>query len=223
MTKASNIYSLLSRLPLFQGMSGSEFDTVIARAKLGFSKAETGTTFIKEGERVEGLVFIISGEVDALTSADDKGYVIEERLKVPCVIQPERLFGLSQHYSSTFVAKTDCSLLTITKDDTMKLNATSEVFRLNMLNTLSTTAQKLQVLPWHCKQGSIRQKIFAFTKSHSLRPAGCKTLCIGMVRLGQEIGESRLNVSRELKRLNEEGLIIQYRNKIVFPAIENII
>ena len=37
-----NSYSLLSRLPLFQGMSGAELDYVISRVRLGFSKVDAG-------------------------------------------------------------------------------------------------------------------------------------------------------------------------------------
>ena len=62
-----NPYSLLARLPLFQGMSLSEFDNVIAHVKLGFSKVERGGTVVAEGEVCNGLSFVLQGELDVET------------------------------------------------------------------------------------------------------------------------------------------------------------
>ena len=44
-----------------------------------------------------------------------------------------------------------------------------------------------------------------------------------METLAQDIHESRLNLSRELNSMNEEGLIRLSRGKIEIPALENLI
>ena len=54
-----NPYSLLSRLPLFQGMSSSEFDDVISHVRMGFSKVSANERIFAEGEPVNGLSFIL--------------------------------------------------------------------------------------------------------------------------------------------------------------------
>lgn len=217
-----NSYSLLSRLPLFQGMSGAELDNVISRVRLGFSKVDAGEMIVAEGSLADRLVFVVRGELDSEMFADDRGYSIVESLPVPCVLQPERLFGLTQRYSRNFRATAMCNLLSIDKRDVISLATSSEVFRLNILNILCTMTQKLQHVSWRIKPQGIRQKIFSFVGNRCVRPAGRKVVNIGMVRLGHEIGESRLNVSRELKAMNNEGLIVRKKNTFLIPALEKL-
>lgn len=218
-----NPYVLFSHLPLFQGMSLSEFDDVISRFRLDFSKVKADSNIVDDGQLVDRLYFVLKGDVDVVTFSDDKGYSLVEKMQVPCVLQPERLFGLTQRYSRSFHAETECQLLAIGKADIMLLTSTSEVFRLNVMNLLCTMVQRSQRYPWHSKPRGIRRKIFSFIENRCLRPAGKKILYIGMVRLAQEIGESRQNVSDELNAMHEEGLIKLQRGIITVPALEKLL
>ncbi len=217
-----NPYSLLSRLPLFQGMSSSEFDNVISHVRMGFSKAYANERIFSEGEQVNGLSFILNGIVEMETVADDGSFSVIEEISTPCVIQPERLFGLTQRFSHNFSAKTDCQLLTISKDEVMRLTTESMVFRLNMMNIICTQAQTAMHLPWQHKHEDITKKITAFIRNHCLRPAGRKVIRIGMVQLGHEISESRLNVSRALRRMQDEGKTTNSRGVITIPRLEEL-
>ena len=44
-----------------------------------------------------------------------------------------------------------------------------------------------------------------------------------MEQLGREINESRLNISRELNAMNDEGIITLRRSEICFPQLERLI
>ncbi len=214
------IHTLISHLPLFQGMSLAELDNVIAKVPLGFATVGQGEVIAAEGQPADRLVFIIQGDVRVVTYADDRGYSIEEWMQVPCVLQPERLFGLRQHFSRTFYADADCRILYLEKSEAMKLTTSSEIFRLNLMNIVCTMAQRSQRQPWHSMPKDIRHKVFEFLKNRCMRPAGRKTVNIGMVRLAQELHESRLNVSRELNRMHSEGIIRLTRGRIIFDAFE---
>jgi predicted transcriptional regulator len=56
-----------------------------------------------------------------------------------------------------------------------------------------------------------------------MRPAGEKTLYIKMETLASLIAESRLNVSRELKKMHHDGLIQLTRGMIHVPALEQLL
>lgn len=218
-----NPYSLLSGLPLFQGMSLSEFDNVIAHVRLGFSKVEAGSDIVKSGQPVSGLLFILSGEAEAENLSDDGAYSVREQLPLPCVLQPERLFGLTQRYVCRVRATSDCNLLLLEKGEVTRIANESQVFRLNMLNIICTQVQRMNRRPWRHQPEGIRRKIAAFVECRCMRPAGRKVVGIGMVRLAREIGESRLNVSRELHRMQADGLIELSREMIVVPRLERLL
>lgn len=216
-------YTLLSHLPLFQGMSLSELDEVVSKVRFDFSKIKAGDDIVSDGQRVDKLLFIIKGNVAVSTVSDDRGYKFFEYLQVPCVLQPERLFGLTQRYSRSFRAEEECHVMAIDKADVMSLTSASEIFRLNVMNILCTMVQRSQRYPWHNKPADIHRKIFSFIENRCLRPAGKKILYIGMVRLAKEIGESRQNVSDELNAMHECGMIILQRGIITVPALEKLL
>ena len=85
---------------------------------------------------------------------------------------------------------------------------------------VETTARRF---PWRIKPKDIRHKIVRFIETRCLRPAGEKLVCIKMERLSDEIGESRLNVSRELNAMNAEGAISLRRGEIKVFALEKLI
>ena len=55
---------------------------------------------------------------------------------------------------------------------------------------------------------------------HSIHPAGEKKIKIKMTTLAHELNESRLNISIELNKLQDDGLISLSRGMIIVPALE---
>ena len=217
------LYDTLLALPLFQGMSRSDLDEVVSKTKFGFVKFAAGKTVVSEGEPCRHLYFMVSGKTEAVATADDHGYMLSEQLSAPDVLQPERIFGLTQRYTRTFNTLTPSSFIRLDKSEVLRLSQTYEIFRLNLLNIVCTQSQKLMRQPWRIQPQTIRQKIVRFAETHSLRPSGTKTIHITMETLARIIGESRLNLSRELNTMNAEGLIVLSRSCITIPALEKLI
>ena len=217
------IHDRLLELPLFQGMSRNDLNQVVAHTKFGFLKFSKNKVVVSEGDACRHIYFLMSGKLSVTGRSDDGSYSIEEVMMAPGVLQPERIFGWSQRFTRTFTTATSCNMARIDKSQVMELTAKFEIFRLNLLNIVSTQIQRLSHQPWRQKPQGIRQKIARFTEQHCLYPAGKKTLHIKMETLAQAINESRLNVSRELNSMHEEGLIRLTRGIIEIPALENLI
>ena len=217
-----SIHDTLLRLPLFQGISQTDLKQVVGHTVFEFTRLETGQTVLTAGESCTALTYLLSGQVSALTQSDDHGYSLEETLHAPTLIQPECLFGLTQRYTHTVSTMIQCDMLTISKAETLRLLADYDIFRTNLLNILSTRAHRLARQPWHTQPHSIREKILRFVSDRCLYPAGSKVLHIGMKPLAEMIGESRLNLSRELHRMQERGLIVLRREHIHIPALEQL-
>lgn len=209
--------------PLFQGMSRADLDEALALLKPVRTPCAKGRVILSEGDICDRLYFILDGKTSLTTSADDHGYAITEELSAPDIIQPEHLFGLNQRFTSTVTAETSCELIGVSKQDVARLSDKYEIFRLNLLNIICTRAQRRSRFFWRTRPQGVRQKIVRFIESRCLRPAGGKVLEVRMERLAQEIGESRLNVSRELKAMKAEGIIELRRAEIVIPALERLI
>lgn len=217
------IYAKLLRLPFFQGIDRDELEAMASKIRFDFQKYDEGAWIARENDRCATLTLVMTGSVEAEAISADHSYSLRELIDAPCAIEPERIFGLQQHLARGYRATTPCNVLRLQKDDVLRLCAHSLVFELNVLNTISTSAQRAGSAFWRTPPTTIPRKIATFVAHRSLRPAGPKTLSIRLTDLGSAIGESRLNVSRSLHGLEAQGLVALARQTIIIHRLEQLL
>lgn len=221
--KENKFYDTLLALPLFLGMSRSDLRQAAGKTKFDFHKVPAGEAIVREGEKCQHLVFLLTGDIDVITEADDHGYRIEEDITAPEIFQPERIFGLNQHFTHTYIAQNDCSIMRIEKQEVVKLSEAFGNFRINILNLISTQVQKMSRRMLRVPPKTLEERIIRFFESHCIRPAGMKTFYIKMTRIADEVNDSRLDVSRALNHLEKEELLELHRGRVTIPALEKLI
>ncbi len=219
----NGLYDRLLMLPLFLGMSRNDLQQVAGQTRFDFRKFSGDTLIVKEGDACRQLYFLLGGEISVTTEADNHGFRVEEDLSAPEIFQPECIFGLSQRFTHTYVAKTDCSMMCIDKLEVMKLSDQFEIFRINLLNLISTLTQKQSRRIWKVPPKTLEERIIRFFETHCVRPAGEKMLYIKMNRIAEELNDSRLDVSRALNAMQDKQLLHLYRGRIHIPALEKLI
>lgn len=219
----NRIYDNLLVLPLFLGMSRNDLLEVAGQTKFDFKKVEDGQTIVREGDPCQRLYFLLGGEIKVITEADDHGYRIEEDICGPEIFQVEHIFGLNQRFSRTYIAKRNCSMMSISKQEMLKLSDKFEIFRINMLNLISTQTQKNNRRLLRVPPKTLAERITRFFESHCLRPAGEKTFYIKMTRIAEEVNTKRLYVSHALNDMQKARLIHLHRGKIHISALEKLI
>lgn len=221
--RRSNMYDRLLQLPLFQGMSEKDWSYVVGHTRFEFERTGARVTTIREGDRCTGICFLIKGQLFGESVADDHSYKMIEIYHAPFILQPENLFGLTQRYSQTFTTATSCEFLRLSKEETLKISDNFEVFRINLLNIITTYAQRHARRPWHVPPITIRRKIIHFVSDRCRVPAGNKQLFIKMEQMASMIGVSRLNLSRELHAMEHEGLIALRRGGFEVFSLQNML
>lgn len=217
------IYDQLLQFPLFQGMSHDDLEIVAGHIRFGFTKVPAGKRIVTAGDPCHQLLFVISGTVKIEQYADDGGLTVLEHMAAPYVIQQEAIFGYYQRYTRSVSAQTNVSLLTIDKEEVLRLLEDFLVFRLNMVNHCVTQMQKQSQQLWRTPSRTLRDRVIRFFVSHCSYPAGSKTFFILMERLALELNDSRLNVSRVLNQLQHDGLVELHRGRIVIPQLERLL
>lgn len=227
-----SIFDKLTTLPLFIGMSREEISQAVGLAKFGFHKFDKNQTIVREGQACSQLLILIpsspSGEsegdlVTASISADDHGYTISEELPAPFILEPDHLFGLTQRHLHTFIAKQPCHFVTLEKDEVLKLMQASIIFRLNLLNTISTHSQKTHAQLFHTPPRTLEGHITRFVADRCLRMAGPKHVSIKMTRLAEELNDYRFNISKALNTLQDQHLIELHRGFFRIPSFERLL
>ena len=217
------IYDQLLQFPLFQGMSRDDLEIIAGHIRFGFVKVAAGKPIIRIGEACTHLCFLINGSVKVETYGDEHRYMVVEQVAAPYILQQEAIFGYYQSYTHNFIALTDVNLLTIAKEEMLRLLEDFLVFRLNLVNQFATQTQKYIHQVWRRCPLTLRDRVVRFLTQHCIYPAGPKTFYILMEKLAEEMNDSRLNVSRVLNRLQTEGLIELHRGRVDIPQLERLL
>jgi len=217
------IFDQLLQFPLFQGMSRDNLAKVAGHTKFGFMKCTSGQAVVREDDSCDKLHFLLTGTIEAQTRSSDHSYRVVEQLNAPYMLQPESIFGYNQRFTHTFTATSECSLITIDKSEVLRLSDEFLVFRINLLNIFATQTQKQLLQLWRRSPRSLSERVVRFLSDRCLYPAGPKIFYILMVHLADEVGDSRLDVSRALNQLKREGLLELHRGRIEVPQMERLI
>lgn len=219
----STMFNTLLKLPLFQGLSQEDFTNILGRVKLHFIKYKAGDTIVKNDTPCKELVFLLKGEVDAQTTPESNLFTYVETIKTPHLIEPEALFGMYPHFKSSYIARTETSVMTIDKMLVLKELLRYEVFRLNYVNCVSNRAQSIYSRLWKTPSSGTEKKVIHFILTYAEKLEGEKTIIIKMEDLAEILDDTRLNVSRVLNDLQDKGLIELRRKVIYIPEISKLI
>ena len=217
------IYDQLLRFPLFLGMSHADLMEVVGHTRLGFSKLPAGKWLVREGKPCTHLIFLTHGTLQCETQSADHSCRVVEHLSAPYTLQPEQLFGLSQRYTSSYKTKTVCNLISIERQEVQLLTETQLVFRLNLLNALSTETQRQRQNNWRAAPKTLRERLVRYFFSRCLYPAGAKTFFVLMQQIADDLNDSRLDISRALNEMERDQLLTLHRGRIEIASMERLL
>ena len=217
------MYDILLSLPLFQGMTTADFNSLLLKIRLDFVKYAPQETIINEGDRCQSLAFLLNGTI--LSSREGAGgrYMFSENIEAPQLIEPYSMFGRAGTYLRTYTARTECSLLMVSKQYIYTEFGKYNICRMNLLNILSGKVQQFDNYIWELDGMTLRERITRFISGLSDYRTGEKHLQIKMNDLAVLMDATRLNVSKELNAMESEGLISLRRKEILVPALEKLI
>ncbi len=211
-----DIYQRLYSLPLFQGMSREQIMGIAGNTRLDFKQAEAGETIASQGEPCTCLWMLMNGGMDVTTASRQQFYTFVEHVQAPLLMEPERLFGWSPEYAHTYTTTAPCQLLRLYKEDVLRLMERHFIFRLNLLNLLSTQMQRTQARQWHLPPTSLEERILRFVDERAIQQHTRRELYIKMTQLAALLNDSRLDISRALNRLQHQGIVELHRGRIDF-------
>ena len=217
-------YALLTRLPLLQGISSTDLLSWEDALRLDVDEFPASKLpLIRQGENCTLLIYLVEGELLKEHRSEDGLYTTRSTLSAPAVIEVDRLFGLHPTYEYTYRAKTEVKMLSIRKSLIGSHLMKSEVFRLNLLNSLSAIAQKREMSLCPRQLGCAEERLKHFLRTLFSEQEGEVEVSIKMKDLAHYIGERRLTVSGILNRWNEEGCIELGREHFTIRNIKTLL
>ncbi len=216
------MYENLLLLPYFQGMSKNDLTSILDKVKLEFTRHANGEKILSEGEQCNNFIIAINNKIKSETTAPDGTFRLIETHDSPYVIEPYSLFGASTLYNKNYYAAGDCNILSINKSYFFSEFTKHDIFTINLLNLVSRRAQNLNIRIWEEIPSSIKGRIVRFIALRSETLHGEKTLIIKMERLASQLCETRINISRALNEMRQQGLMDLSRKEIHIPDFKKL-
>lgn len=215
----NDFYLQATTLPLLQGISAEHILQMQERGALRVvsMEQEEGDIIVK-GQHCSTLTMLMVGSLVCISEGD--GWRMEESLHAPAVIEEEALWSLTRTYTHTYRPAGDGKLLVMGQQHVIHAVAHNEVFRINLLTRLSNRLERLQHARFNTQRpATVEDKIQAFFRLASCTGNTPMRLSIKMTTLANIIDETRLNVSRALHRLQEDGAVLIGRETITINRI----
>lgn len=216
------MFDTLLQLPLFQGLCQEDFACILDKVKLHFRKYKAGETIIEYGTPCTQLCFLIKGEISVITTSRGNTYTAVEQMPAPYLIEPQSLFGMNTTYTSTYVTHTQVHTVGISKSFVLSDLFKYEIFRLNYMNIISNRSQNLYARLWEEPTSDLKNKIGRFLLQHFEKPQGRKVFKVKMEDLARCLDDTRLNVSKALNEMQDNGLIELRRKEILIPDAQRL-
>lgn len=137
-----SMYETIRELPLFKGIGDEHLSSLLEKTSLDFIKLEPGDYLWHKDDPVKSLGFILNGIVSQVYKLKNFDLSIEERLGKGSVIGAQHLFGLIIRHPSSALAVSSASVMTVDKEQYMKILSSDQIYLLNYLNYLSASTQR---------------------------------------------------------------------------------
>lgn len=201
-------YELLSRSPVFRGLDAGTTKRLLDEVNFRIRKYTPGSVIAISGDEINSLQIVVSGLVKG-EMVDYSGRTLKiEDIGAPRALAPAFLFGSSNRYPVNVTAVTEAEILTIDKHDFVRMLRSDERLLTNYLDTISNRSQFLSERLRFITFKTIKGKL----ANYILEKAGQNLRSIRFGRSQQELadffGVARPSLSRALKEMEEEGIIV---------------
>lgn len=216
------MYQRLQELPLFQGLNMNDMNEIVTKMRLDFQQLPEEETIALQTLHCKKLVFILKGKVRVEYLDPSNRFRFTEYIDAPNVLEPQNLFGMSQKYQRSYICDSDCQTLTIDRSQFLGVMMNYPIIKTNMLNFICNQLQRSNAKIVNISHKDAEDKFRQLIHNYSINPHGKKHLYASMDALAAMFCETRLNVSKMLKSLKQQGLISQERKAFTIIELDNL-
>ena len=224
-TKSATSFTVLKNVPIFSSLSDQEFAFLTARVVQ--RKFAAGELIFGEGEPCSGLYVVESGNVRIFkSSAGGREQVLS--IDGPGGSIAELPVFDGGNYPASAQAITSCTLLFFSKQDFHSLCVQHPQVALKVLRVVGARLRRLVGIIEELSFTTVRHRLAALivrlAKAEGIRESmGVTfTLPVNNNELAAQIGTVRELVSRNLSRLQSEGLIQMDGRNIIVPDLKKL-
>lgn len=206
----------IAKTNLFSGLTESEIEEILTGIQVSESSFPKGAILAMQDEPCNRLIFLVKGSVKAEMS-DPSGKIVKvEDIEAPNPLAPLFLFGKDSRFPVQVTTRENVTALVIPKNSVLKMLRMNEQLLQNYLDIsafyASALSKKLHLMSFR----TIRQKIILYLLNLPEQKPNCVELDRTQNALAEYFGVSRPALARELRNMQDDGLIELDRKYVSF-------
>lgn len=198
----------IQMLPLMSVFTREEIEGFLQSGEFRIADYKKNAVVHMQGETCIKLDILMAGEV-VVDRIDEDGNILSiSRFREEDVLGGPLLFSTDSNYILTVSAVQNTTLLEISKKCIFEMCFSNRRFLEMYLQMISNHASLLGNKLKNHVERSLREKILSYLQVQALRQGGGKIeLMESKKALAERFGVQRTSLSRELKKMKDEGLI----------------
>ncbi len=199
-------FNILCKSNMFKDVQLSVIEQNFSMIDYKIAKFEKDDFIVMRGEILSEMKFILSGNVRAEMTDNDKTTKIED-LKAPMALAPSFLFGDENTYPVDVIANQDVEILSIHKDQFIKLMQINKTILENYLSRISSKTQFLARRIKLLSLRTIRQKLATYILNFAGDKLNSFELPMTQTKLAEYFAVARPPLTRAFAELEKENII----------------
>ncbi|MBQ0056150.1 MAG: Crp/Fnr family transcriptional regulator [Bacteroidales bacterium] len=137
-----SMYDKMLQLPIFMGLSNNQLTAIIEKIPFSFERFNAGDVILEAGRQCDSVTFILNGDVRLVTPTFAGRMFIAQDFSGPHTMPFYYMFGAETRHFSELRAVTQAGVMQVEKMRFMEMLQLNDIMLLNVMNMLSTHAQK---------------------------------------------------------------------------------
>lgn len=211
----NNLSLLLSNCNLFRNVSSEKIEQLLSKINYKIMHFEENEIVFSPFQIADKMGIILSGSIDIQKLFPDGKMIILDRKEPFDAIAEPSIFSTYQYYPATACVCKSCEILFINKNNLQILFTLNNTFMLNYLESVCNLTLKLKHKIGILSLDSIKEKIAGYLiHDFKINNSQIITLPFSKKAWAEYMDVSRTSLSRELKKLQTDGIISFNKRKI---------
>ncbi len=221
----SEFYSLILKSELFSRISEESLPGLLSCLSSKVCKYKRAEYIAIEGEKFEGVGFVLSGEVSVIKESFRGSKTIMANFKAGDIFGEIIAFSGTGLWPSTVVAQSDCEIMFIRPEKMLGFcDKICDFHRIVLENVTRIISQKALILNRkvdYLTIKSMKAKLSKYLLEEYKRTGSSTfTLSLNREKLAEFLNVSRPSMSRELCKMRDDGIIEFYRETVKILDVE---
>lgn len=213
----------ITKTNLFSNLTEAEIEEILIAIQVDESVFPKGTILANQDEPCNRLIFLLKGSVKA-EMTDPPGKIVKvEDIEAPNPLAPLFLFGKESRFPVQVTTRETVTALIIPKSSVLKMLRMNEQLLQNYLDIsafyASALSKKLHLMSFR----TIRQKIIIYLLNLPEKGPNHVELDRTQHALAEYFGVSRPALARELRNMQDDGLIVLDKKSVRFVNKQKLI